>query len=182
MRGEELKPRIRRILSSLIKLAVAVVVLASLDALFGGIQFEAFGLKADTTEVLGAVRLLVIIYYGYWILRDSFYFLDLLSEILARKFGLEESGNLRRIGLDFLYLISLTLAWFGLSPFLGLLPELVIRAISITFIVISIIFLYDLVKTVYSILRVSFDSLVDMITDLIGRELSSGNQEGKSKK
>ncbi len=181
MNREELKVRIRRILGSLIKLIVAMIALAALDAMFGGMKFEAFGLLLDTSEILGGIRLLAIIYYGYWILRDSLFFLDLLSDILARRFGLGEKGNLRRAGLDFLYLLSTALAWFGLSPFFRLLPDTVIRIISVLFILISLLFVYDLVKTVYSMLKISFESLVETLSELLGRELAgrSGEEEEK---
>lgn len=178
MDKEELKARIGRILSSLIKLTIALIILASLDALLGGLSFDAFGLHLDTSELLGGIRLLAIIYYGYWVLKDSLFFLDLFSDSLARRFGLEEKGNLRRVGLDFLYLLSTILAWFGISPFLRALPEVAVRVVSVTFIAVAIAFVYDLVKTVYSLLKISFESLVEAITDFLGRELQS-ESEGK---
>ncbi len=169
MEREELRRRIRRLLGSSIKLVLVLFTLTILDAMFGGLTFTFFGFQTDTSEVLGTIRLIAIVYYGYWILRDSLFFLDILTDVLARKFNLGSSGNLRRIGLDFLYLISLGLGWFGLSPFLKLVPDIVVRALALIFLLLAIVFLYDLVKTVYSILRISYESLIDALSDIIGK-------------
>ncbi len=179
MEKEEIRQRIRRLLGSLIKLILVLFALTILDTMFGGFTLDLFGFLTDTSEVLGAVRLIAIVYYGYWILKDSLFFLDLLTDVLTRRFDLGGSGNLRRIGLDFLYLISLGLGWFALSPFLKLAPELVVRALALIFLVLAIVFLYDLVKTVYSMLRISFESLVDTLSEMIGKEIAETQRKPK---
>ncbi len=179
MEKEELRKRIRRLLGSLIKLVLVLFTLTILDAVFGGLSFTFFGFQTDTSEVLGIIRLIAIVYYGYWILKDSLFFLDILTDVLARRFNLGSSENPRRIGLDFLYLISLSLGWFALSPFLKLVPDMAVRVLSLIFLLLAIVFLYDLVKTVYSILRLSYESLIDALSDIIGRLTESEKSRNK---
>lgn len=177
MEREDIRRRIRRLLVSFIKLGLVLLALTLMDAAFGGIIFEVFNLSLDSSEILGIFRLIAIIYYGYWVLKDSLFFLNILSGTIARKFELEGASKPRRVGLDTLYLISLGLGWLALSPFLRALPDLAVRAISLAFLLMAFIFIYDLVSTVYSMVKGGFESLVDTLSELVRRELSKESGE-----
>ncbi len=174
----EVERRLRRFLKNAAWLALSLILLVGMDLALGGIRFRAFGVELDTTEVIGVFRLMSIIYFGYWVLRDGLYLLDLTAGLLTEALELGEAGGPRRIGLDVLYLISLGLGWLAASPFLGILPELASRAAALAFLSLAVVFVYDAVKTSYSLIRSRVEALVEVAAGVLSEVRGGGRGKG----
>ena len=174
---EEVEGRLRRFLKNVAWLALALILLVGLDQAIGGLRFRAFNIELDTTEVIGVFRLMAIIYFGYWILKDGFYLLDLTASLLASALEMQGAGGPRRIGLDLLYLISLGLGWLAVSPFLGPLPEVAARVVALAFLSVAVIFVYDAAKTSYSLIRARVEALVEAAAGILS-EARRGEGDG----
>ena len=108
--------------------------------------------------ILNLVTLIFIIYFGYYILIDSKYFLDLVSE----KLGSKETNKARNITYDITAIISIILASQLLTPILSNIPSIgstVTKIVNLTFLASEFLILYHMANQIYYLLKQYIDRL-----------------------
>jgi hypothetical protein len=123
------------------------------------INFFLEGLSISGDLVLGVITLLFVIYFGYFILTDLKYFLDLAS----KRFGQKNRGNLQNITYDVVGLISLVLSSFLLTPIASSIQnvgETMAKAVNIVLLAIGFFLFYHLVNQIYSLLKQEIEKLI----------------------
>ena len=123
------------------------------------INFEIEGFTITGEIVSSILSLIFIIYFGYFILTDAKYFLDLISV----EFGSKERGKTKNIMYDIAAIISLILASQLLAPFLASIPDIgsiIAKTVSIVFLVIGVLIIYHLSNEVYYLIKENIENLI----------------------
>ena len=118
--------------------------------------FVSSSVTSDT--VLNLVTLIFIIYFGYYILIDSKYFLDLVSE----KLGSKETNKARNITYDITAIISIILASQLMTPILSKIPSIgstVTKVVNLAFLAGEFLILYHMANQIYYLLKQYTDRL-----------------------
>jgi hypothetical protein len=105
------------------------------------------------------VIFLFVVYFGYFILVDIKYFLDLAS----KRFGQKDPGNLQSITYDVVVLISLILASFLLTPIISSIHGLGVTAakiVNIILLAVGLFLIYHLANKIYSLLKQEIEKLI----------------------
>ena len=169
---EELRVRLGRLLASFIELAVAMGLLFLLGKIIDGASIEVFGIEISGFEIVGVLRLAAVVYFGYSMLSELLWLLDISAKRLSRLLGLAEVRGVRRIGQDIIYLMGLALAWYAVSPLVSLIPPGAVRLLpSLGFLAIGVLLLYDLAKSIYRLFKEKFERLLDGLTEFLARGL-----------
>lgn len=182
LRGtSEIRIRASRLLKNSIILGFILILLSLIRpelSLF--INFEIGGFTITGEIVSSVVSLMCIIYFGYFILTDAKYFLDLISA----EIGSKERGKTKNITYDIAAIISLILASQLLTPFVTSIPDagnFVAKAASIAFLVIGVIIIYHLANEVYSLLKKNVENLIENSSKQNGREHKKKTNQGETK-
>lgn len=157
---EEVKKRIFRLIKNGLTLGFILfffnLLTPELVSLF---DFALGGLTLSGDLVLSVVIFLFIVYFGYFILVDIKYFLDLAS----KRFGQKDPGNLQSITYDVVGLISLILASFLLSPIISSIQgfgDTAVKVVNIILLGIGLFLIYHLANRIYSLLKQEIEKLI----------------------
>jgi len=174
----EVGEKITSLISNSIKLALILVFLSFLRRQLQDSVVEAFNLQIPSKLIVDAIRLAAIAYFGQKVVVSLLFLLNIISDRLSKILGFEKTGGLKRIGNDIIYMIGLLLAWFGLSPLFAFLPGKILRTIlSVVFLILAALIVYDALRTGYDLFKEKFDRFVSQITFLI----TGIPEEGESK-
>ncbi|RLG52603.1 MAG: hypothetical protein DRO00_05365 [Thermoproteota archaeon] len=174
----EVGEKITSLISNSIKLALILVFLSFLRRQLQDSVVEAFNLQIPSKLIVDAIRLAAIAYFGQKVVVSLLFLLNIISDRLSKILGFEETGGLKRIGNDIIYMIGLLLAWFGLSPLFAFLPGKILGTIlSVVFLILAALIVYDALRTGYDLFKEKFDRFVSQITFLI----TGIPEEGESK-
>ncbi len=168
MSRREVRKRLASLIGNSIKLALILAFLSFLRREVQDSLIEAFNLQIPSKLIVDAIRLAAIAYFGQRVVVNLLFLLNIISDRLSRILGFEETSGLKRIGNDIIYMIGLLLAWFGLSPLFAFLPSKIIGTVlSIVFLVLAAIIVYDALKTGYELFKEKFDRFVNQLTSII---------------
>ena len=174
----EVGEKITSLISNSIKLALILVFLSFLRRQLQDSVVEAFNLQIPSKLIVDAIRLAAIAYFGQKVVVSLLFLLNIISDRLSKILGFEETGGLKRIGNDIIYMIGLLLAWFGVSPLFAFLPGKILGTIlSVVFLILAALIVYDALRTGYDLFKEKFDRFVSQITFLI----TGIPEEGESK-
>jgi len=132
--------------------------------------------------VLNLLSLVFIIYYGYGILTDGKFLLDVTSRALVVKFGVVETPKM--IAYDLIYLIVLFLGRAAVIPVIGSIPEvgsLLARVITLVFVGVGFLVVYHLMRSVYSLMRNRIDLAIEMISRRLEKAATTENPKKNGK-
>jgi predicted PurR-regulated permease PerM len=162
MTGEqgEIRTRIFRLLKNSLALGFTLIFINLLrPELTLSINVELEGFAVTGELISDIVSLMFIVYFGYFILIDSKYFLDFLSRKLERK----ERGRAKGITYDIAAIISLVLASLLLTPFVASIPNVGDNAAKVTnilFLAIGFLIVYHLASEVYYLTKKHIEALI----------------------
>ncbi len=113
----------------------------------------------QSTLILNIIILLFVVYFGYFILVDVKYFLDLSS----KRFGQKDQGNLQHITYDVAVLISLVLASFLLTPVVVSIQGLGAsgaKVVNIILLAVGLFMVYHIANQIYGLLKKEIEKLI----------------------
>ncbi len=163
---------VKRLLGSVLKLLIITVVLKLLGRVIGEVEFTILFYTVKANVILSMVQMAATIYYGYYILRSSIFFMDKISSLVTKTLGLTESKLPRRIAMDIVYLIGLILVWEALVPMVSEIPRLgglTLNAIQVVIILLGAGIIYDTGKHVFTLLEDRINSVIDRLSEYISR-------------
>ncbi|RLG48562.1 MAG: hypothetical protein DRN92_00695 [Thermoproteota archaeon] len=179
----EVGEKITSLISNSIKLALILVFLSFLRRQLQDSVVEAFNLQIPSKLIVDAIRLAAIAYFGQKVVVSLLFLLNIISDRLSKILGFEKTGGLKRIGNDIIYMIGLLLAWFGLSPLFAFLPGKILGTIlSVVFLMLAALIVYDALRTGYDLFKEKFDRFVSQITFLITGIPEDGESKPNQKK
>ena len=152
---EEIAFNLRRFIKSMVKLALFYGILKVAGWIVGFVEFDLGFVSFSSTIVFKWAEVAVVIYYGSYILRSSFFFLDIVSGAVTEALGLNEPKLPRRIGMDIIYIIGLVLAYEALIPFIAGFSsnfsrgKLIVSFAEVAFFFVGAAIVYDIGKSVY---------------------------------
>jgi hypothetical protein len=177
----EIRIRVFRLLKNSLSLGFILIFLGLLRPEISSlINFEIGGFQITGEMVLSIVSLIVIIYFGYFILIDAKYFLDVISF----KLGSRERGKAKGITYDVAIIISLALASQLLTPFLASIPDVgntVAKATNIAFLAIGFVIVYHLGSEIYYLIKKKIESVIEEATKQIRKEHKEKTSKGEAK-
>jgi uncharacterized protein YacL len=171
MTGEqgEIRTRMFRLLKNSLVLGFALIFISLLRPELTLINVETEGLTVTGEVISNIVSLVFIVYFGYFILIDSKYFLDFLSSKLERK----ERGRTKSITYDIAAIISLVLASLLLTPLMTSIPNVGDNAAKVTNIVllaVGFLIVYHLAREMYYLTKKHIEALVRETSKQFERE------------
>jgi predicted PurR-regulated permease PerM len=163
MAGEsgETRRRILRLTKNILTLSFLLVFLNLLQPeLASLINYFLQGFIITSQTVLNIITLLFIVYFGYFILIDAKYFLDMISTRL----GAKERGKSKTITYDVAGIISLILASQLVTPLLNSISQFggtIAKAVNIVFLAVSLFLAYHLATQIYYLAKQNFEKLLE---------------------
>jgi hypothetical protein len=142
--------------------------------------FEIGGIKTTVETVLNIASLIFIVYFGYFILIDAKYFLDLIS----KKLGSREKGKAKNLFYDIAVIISLVLASQLLAPVIGAIPNFgnaIVNATNLIFLFVCLIIVYHLAHELYYLTKKHVENLIEERSKKIRRKRKKNTVEAESK-
>jgi hypothetical protein len=136
------------------------------------IKIRAGGFVITSGLVFGVLSLISIIYFGYFILIDTKYFLDIVNKFVLVKLGIEGSGIVKGIAYDIAIIISLILASDLLTAIVVYIPNIGVylaRGINIIFIGIGFLLVYHITNEVYHLVKKQLDKLIGEVLTQVER-------------
>jgi hypothetical protein len=124
------------------------------------INFEIGGVPITSETVLSVVSLIFVVYFGYFILIDAKYFLDIISV----KLGSKERAKAKSVTYDIAVIISLVLASQLLTPFLVSIPNVgnpAEQALNIAFLAVGFVIVYHLANQIYYLIKKNIEDLIE---------------------
>jgi hypothetical protein len=116
------------------------------------IDLASEGLNLSSSLILDVITLLFVVYFGYFILIDAKFFLDLASARFSRK----SRSELQNITYDATGLISLVLISALVTPLLNSIQEIggtASKIFNIVLLGVGFFLLYHLANQIYSLVR-----------------------------
>lgn len=110
--------------------------------------------------VLNIIALILIVYFGYFILIDAKYFLDIVSARL----GTKERDKSKTITYDVAGIISLILASQLATPLLNSISQFgdtIAKVVNIVFLAVSLFLAYHLASQVYYLAKQNVEKLIE---------------------
>jgi predicted PurR-regulated permease PerM len=163
MTGEsgETRRRILRLAKTILTLSFLLVFLNLLHPeLSSLINYFLQGFAITSQTVLNIITLILIVYFGYFILIDTKYFLDMLSTRL----GAKERNKSKIITYDVAGIISLILASQLVTPLLTSISQFgdtLAKAVNIVFLAISLFLAYHLASQIYYLAKQNVEKLLE---------------------
>lgn len=177
----EIRTRLFRLVKNVLVLCFILIFFNLLRPQFTSFfNFEIGGFTVTSEMVLGMVALMFIIYFGYFILIDSKYFLDFMSIKLGRR----ERGKARSVTYDVAAIISLILASQLLTPFVASIPDVgdtVVKVMSIIFLAVGFLIVYHLANEIYSLMKKHVEKLIEDALRQIKKEDKKRTNKGETK-
>ena len=176
----ETRRRILRLTKNILMLSFVLVFLNLLrPELSSLINFFLQGFAITSQTVLNVITLTFIVYFGYFILIDTKYFLDLVSTRL----GAKERDRSRAITYDVAGIISLILASQLVTPLLKSISEFgetIVKVVNIGFLAVSLFLAYHLASQIYYLAKQNVEKLIEDAKH-IRREHRKKAAEGEKK-
>jgi hypothetical protein len=163
MAGEssETRRRILRLVKSALTLGFVLVFINLLrPELSSLIDFFLQGFAVTSQTVLNIIMLVFTVYFGYFILIDIKYFIDIASVRL----GAKERDKSKAVTYDVAGIISLILASQLLTPLLISISQLgdtIAKIVNIAFLAVSLFLVYHLATQIYYLARQNFERLIE---------------------
>lgn len=148
------------------------LVLLFLKVISGSLnQYVTFHLAEFTVTgemVANGLSLVFVVYYGYSILTDGSFLIDIASKAMMLKLGVEKTETPKAIVYDVTCLIALVLAAEALIPIMGAIPEsgpLLAEVTSMVFIATGFLLVYHLCKAIYSLMKARIDQVIEEVSE-----------------
>jgi len=177
-----IRNRIVNLLKNIFKLSL---VLLFLKAISGSLdQYVAFNLAEFTITgemITNGLPLVFIVYYGYSILTDGSFLIDIASKAMMLRLGVEKTETPKTIVYDVTCLIALVLAAEALIPIMGVIPELgplLAEVTSVVFIAVGFLLVYHLGKGTYSLMRARIDQVIKKVSEKFEETADRGGKKG----
>jgi len=164
-----IRNRIVNLLKNIFKLSLILLFLKVISGSLN--QYVTFNLAEFTITgeiIANGLSLLFIIYYGYSILTDGSFLIDIASKAMMLRLGAEKTGTSKTIVYDVTCLIALVLAAEALIPIMGVIPEsgpLLAEVTTIVFIAVGFLLVYHLGKGTYSLMRTRIDQAIKKVSE-----------------
>lgn len=182
--SSEVRLRVPRIIFNLIKATIMLFVIEYVLPLFISPKIIIPLISIEINLLLRGISLIIIIYYGYSILRDLMILSEKSISLIVKWFGIvEEETSLKRAAKDIIWIIAVLLSSAAILPLIsGLpnIPSLFNILAGIFFFLLVFVFIYDFVKTIYGFSRKRIDKITIMISSKV--EKMEKEIEKKSKK
>ena len=157
----ETRKRILRLIKNTLTLGFVLVFLNLLSSeLSSLINYFLQGFTITSQTVLNIITLMFIVYFGYFILIDAKYFLDMISA----KLGAKERDKSKAITYDVAGIISLILASQLLMPFLYSIAQFgdsLAKVVNIVFLAVGLFIAYHLASQIYYLARQNVEKLIE---------------------
>jgi hypothetical protein len=174
MEKKEITSGIKSLVSNTIKLGLALIVVMMITPVVSGITLiDLDGLALSSDHLLSTLNLIVIIYFGYRVLRALRTIFDITAKRLVGVVGITET-TLKHILVNCLYIVLAALLWVYLPPQLRHVPymgELASRLASFMIFVFFLLVLYDLAKLLYR----TFGDFYKEVVEKIAKRLREGS-------
>jgi len=168
----KIKTNLTELTSNGLKLAVALALIRFLTYTFGGIEISVFEiLHASVSQLLSAVNLLAIIYFGYKIILSLKFFLELASSRFVRSLGITGAAY-RKVVMDILYLSAISMVWVALSPIVKQVHEtfyIIKILVGSIFLAAFVLIFYDFIKIFRRNLKGIWDRAIDRLSEAVSR-------------
>lgn len=118
------------------------------------------GFAITSQTFLSIIILIFIVYFGYFILIDAKYFLDMVST----KLGSKERDKSKAITYDVAGIISLILASQLLTPLLYSIShfgDTIAKSVNIVFLAVSLFLAYHLASQIYYLAKQNVEKLIE---------------------
>jgi hypothetical protein len=176
--ASETRTRILRLFKNSLKLGFVLVLinllrpeLSSLISLF----FQGFAIT--NPGILDFINLMFIIYFGYFILSDCKFFLNIMSARL----GVREHDSPKTITYDIAAIISLVLISQLLTPFLDSFPQVghtIATVLNLVLLGIGFLLAYHVAIEAYEVARLHIEALIEGARQIgIEREKKTSQEE-----
>jgi hypothetical protein len=182
--SSEVRLRVPRIIFNLIKAIIMLFIIEYVLPLFISPKIIIPLISIEINLLLRGASLIIIIYYGYSILRDIMILSEKSVSLIVKWFGIiEEETSLKRAAKDVIWIIAVLLSSAAILPLISGLPNIPpwfnILA-GIFFFLLVFVFIYDFVKTIYGFSKKRIDKFTIMISSKV--EKIEKEVEKKSKK
>jgi ABC-type multidrug transport system fused ATPase/permease subunit len=165
---EEVQKKAMRIFRNLFLLSLIIVFLRAIQPNLTNLpNTEILGFTITKEVIFELTSMLFIIYFGYNILTDTKFFLDLTNKYISTRLMGKERSIAKNISNNIIALIYLVLASELLVPIISLIPnygELFAGIIKIIFIFIGFFMVYDLANEVYRLMKNRLDRFIDEVS------------------
>lgn len=144
------------------------------------LQVKVGTLVADSELIFTFISLLLLIYFGYFILVDVRFFLGLASKIVSAWLVGEEKSRVRLIAYDAAMIIALILLHEFLVPLargVQAIGEPLATAIQIGILAVGLLIFYHLVSQAYYLMRSRIERFVKNLTERFSRKASEEGGE-----
>jgi predicted PurR-regulated permease PerM len=124
------------------------------------INFFLQGFAITSQTVLNIIILIFIVYFGYFILIDAKYFLDMIS----MRLGAKERDKSRAVTYDVAGIISLILASQLVTPLLNSISQLgdtIAKVVNIVFLAVGLFLAYQLASQIYYLAKQNIEKLFE---------------------
>ena len=164
-----IRNRIVNLLKNIFKLSLVLLFLKVISGSLN--QYVTFNLAEFTITgemIANGLSLVFIVYYGYSILTDGSFLIDLASKAMMLRLGVEKTGTSKTIVYDVTCLIALVLAAEALIPIMGVIPEsgpLLAEVTTIVFVAVGFLLVYHLGKGTYSLMRTRIDQVIKKVSE-----------------
>ena len=181
--SEDVGRRALRLLKNILILYFALFLCRSIEPyLQPFLRVKVGTLVADSELIFTFISLLLLIYFGYFILIDVRFFLNLASKIVSAWLVGEEKSRVRLIAYDAAVIIALILLHELLIPLargVQTIGEPLATAIQIGILAIGLLILYHLAGQAYYLTRSRVERLVRNLTERFSRKNSEDEVDGK---
>ncbi len=136
------------------------------------------GLTLSGANLITGISLIFVIYFGYFILVDVVFFLNLASKMISTWLVGEEASRIRMMAYDLAVIIALVLLYALVTPLiegLGDFGKPLSTGIQIALLAIGVLIVYHLAKQVYYLLKNRIDRFVKRFLE---RGSPSGDDAG----
>ena len=165
--SHEIRKNIECLAVNLLKMGVALVILQLLRRAIEKTSIWTFAPSPlDPGLLFDLGGLIVFAYFGYRILMASKFFADRATDIVVGRLQITK-GMYGRTIMDVFYLIFATLSWSVVTPMVARLPDVgafIELPLNLVFFGLTVLLLYDLLKTLNRGLRGLWDELLERVT------------------
>jgi len=164
-----IRNRIVNLLKNIFKLSLVLLFLKVISGYLN--QYVTFNLAEFTITgemIANGLSLVFIVYYGYSILTDGSFLIDIASKAMMLRLGVEKTENPKTIVYDVTCLIALVLAAEALIPIMDVIPEsgpLLAEVTSVVFIAVGFLLVYHLGKGTYSLMKARIDQAIKKVSE-----------------
>jgi hypothetical protein len=160
---EAIRKRIFGVLKNVLILSFALILFSTIrPELASFLNFKILGFQVTSGIILDIISLIFVIYFGYFILVDLKFFLDLINKSFSARLGEKEHGQAKNITYDVAVVISLVLVSSLLAPVISSIPDVggtVGNVINIIFIGIGFFMVYHLAHELYYFAKNYFEKI-----------------------